>query len=273
VDVSQISDLVELGDITERIRIKEQAKVIRSLSSTNFWGKQADVLERAQIGTGLWVFEDERFKSWLTGPPQLLWCKGDAGAGKTTLSAIVIDHLFSVLKRRDSGIAWLYIDYREHDLHTVENLFANLLVQLFKQLGEVPKSVMESPGFNWEGANPSPMAYKAWLQEAVQKFARTIIIIDALDELRTKELCQQFISELQSLIPRIHILVTSRSDLKLPLLQREGVEIEIQPRKDDVILYVEGRMKKSQRIWDHVLDDPSLRELTIKMLTTATDRM
>jgi hypothetical protein len=253
--------------------MKDHSKMLHWLSSVNFWGKQVDLFERAQKGTGRWIFEDERFRSWLTGPAQLLWCRGDAGAGKTILSSIIIDHLSSTMKSKDIGIAWLYIDYREHDLQTMEILFTNILVQLFKQRGEISKSMMKHLGFNWEGAKPTSAEYKSWLQEEIQKFARTIIIIDALDELRTKELCKQFINELQSLDPPIHLLVTSRSDLELHFLRGDIIEIEIQPRKDDVMLYIERRLQNSQQLWNHIQADPSLKELTIEMLTKANDRM
>jgi nucleoside phosphorylase len=273
VEVSQISDLLKLSDISENIRMKEHSKMMHWLSSVNFWGKQVDLFERAQRGTGRWIFEDERFKSWLTGPPRLLWCQGDAGVGKTILSAIIIDHLSSTLKSKDIGIAWLYIDYRERDLQTLETLFTNLLVQLLKQRGEISKSMMKSLGFNWEGAKPTPAEYRSWLQEEILKFDRTIVIIDALDELRTKELCKQFINELQSLSPPIHLLVTSRPDRELHFLRRDSTEIEVQPREDDVVLYIECRLKNSRQLWDHILADPSLKELTIEMLTKANDRM
>ena len=267
LEVSQINDLIELS------RMKEHSKMMHWLSSVNFWGKQVDLFERAQRGTGTWIFEDKRFKSWLAGRPQLLWCQGDAGAGKTILSAIIVDHLSSTMKSKDIGIAWLYIDYREHDLQTIENLFTNILVQLFNQRGEISKPMMKSLSFNWKGAKPTPAEYKSWLQDEIQKFDRTIIIIDALDELRTKELCKQFINELQSLNSPIHLLVTSRSHRELQFLRGDSIEIEIKPRKDDVILYIECRLKNSQQLWNHILADPSLKELTIKMLTEANDRM
>jgi len=69
VEISQIHDLIKpISDMSESIRSKEYSKMIQWLSSPNFWGKQVDVFERAQRGTGRWIFEDERFKLWLTGP-------------------------------------------------------------------------------------------------------------------------------------------------------------------------------------------------------------
>lgn len=270
VEHFHLGGLIDIGD---NIRMKEQSKMMRWLSSTNFWGKQVNLLERAQIGTGGWIFEDARFKSWLTGRSRLLWCHGDAGAGKTILSAIIIDHLSSTLMTKHTGLAWLYIDYREHDLQTIETLFTNILVQLFRQRGEISKSMMRSLGFSWEGAKPTPAEYKSWLQEEIQNFQRTFIIIDALDELRTMELCKQFINELRSLSPPISLLVTSRSQRELPFLRGVSIELEIKPRKKDVILYIESRLKNNQQLWDHVQADRSIKDLAIGMLSEANDRM
>jgi hypothetical protein len=263
----------KLFDISENIRMKEQSKMMRWLSSTNFWGKQFDLLERAQAGTGGWIFEDEKFKSWLAGSAQPLWCHGNAGAGKTILSAIIINHLSSTLMTKHTGLAWLYIGYREQDLHSIETPFTNILVQLFKQRGEISNSMMKSLGFNWEGAKPTPAEYKSWLQEEIQKFSRTIIIIDALDEMRTTELCKQLINELQTLTPPISLLVTSRSQRELSFLRGVSIEIEVKPRKGDVILYIESRLEHSQQLGNHVQADPSIKDLAIKMLSGANDRM
>ena len=132
---------------------------------------------------------------------------------------------------------------------------------------------MRSLGFSWEGAKPTPAEYKSWLQEEIQNFQRTIIIIDALDELRTMELCKQFINELRSLSPPISLLVTSRSQRELPFLRGVSIELEIKPRKEDVILYIESRLKNNQQLWDHVQADHSIKDLAIEMLSEANDRM
>jgi Cdc6-like AAA superfamily ATPase len=273
VDVSQIRDLINLSDISENIRKEEHSKIMQSLSSTNFWGKQVDLFRRAQKGSGQWILEDEKPKSWLTEHPKICWYKGEAGAGKTFLSAIIINYLSLSMKNKNIGIAWLYVDYRERDSHTLKNFYANLLLQLFKQTGGLSKSMMKSLGSKREEAKPSAAEYMSWLQEEVQKFDRTIIIIDALDEMRTKELCKQLIDELQSLIPRIHLLVTSRSEVRLPIMSDDLIEIEIRPRKEDVILFIESRLQDSPLLWDHISKNPSLRDLTIDMLTKANNRM
>ena len=252
--------------MSENIWKEEHSKIMQSLSSTNFWGKQVDLFNRAQKGSGKWILEDESFKSWLTGHPKICWCKGEAGAGKTFLSAIIINYLSVSMKNKNIGIAWLYVDYRERDSHTLENFYANLLHQLFKQIGGLSKSMMKSLGSKREEAKPTAAEYKSWLQEEVEKFERTIIIIDALDEMRTEELCKQLIDELRSLTPRIHLLVTSRSEVQLPIMSDDLIEIDIRPRKDDVILFIESRLQDSPLLWGHISKTPSLRDRTIVLV-------
>jgi hypothetical protein len=79
--------------------------------------------------------------------------------------------------------------------------------------------------------------------------------------------------ELQSLTPPIHLLVTWKSDIELHFSWGDSIAIEIQPRKRDVILFIESRLKTSQQLWNHILADPTLRELTVDMLTKANNRM
>jgi hypothetical protein len=105
--------------------------------------------------------------------------------------------------------------------------------------------MITSLGFNWEGAKPTLAKYKSWLEEETQKFKRIIVIINALDELRTIELCKQLLNELRSLYPPISLLVTLRSERELPFLRGVSIEIEIKPRKEDVILYIESRLRNS----------------------------
>jgi Cdc6-like AAA superfamily ATPase len=272
VEVSHIRDLINLSDIGDTIRKEEHSKIMQSLSSTNFWGKQDDIFRRAQKGSGKWILDDERLKSWLAKRQnKLCWCKGEAGAGKTFLSAIIIDYLSTSVKSKTIAVACLYIDYREHDSHTMENFYANILHQLFRQTGRLPNSMMKALGSKRDEAKPTVAEYKSWVQEEVQKFERTLIIIDALDEMRTEELRKQLIGELQSL--EIQLLATSRSEVQLPIGSNDLIEIEIQPRKEDVELFIESRLRDSAVLWDYTSKNPPLQDLTFNMLTKANNKM
>ncbi|KAK4945243.1 hypothetical protein LTR10_015402 [Elasticomyces elasticus] len=268
----KLVDVVDVSQITEAIRAEKQSNMMTWFSGVNFWGKQDSLQQRAQEGTGEWILHEAKFKSWLDGKGGLLWCYGEPGVGKTILSSIIIQHL-STLREENEALAWIYVDYRDRSKLTMENLFSNILAQLFKQHGEISQSTMKSLGVNWQEAKPTLPQYRSWLQDEIRKFRRTTVIIDALDELPTKGLREQLIRELRQLQPAIHLLVTSRS---LPEMQRsrdDGSTIEIRPQKADVISYVKSRLTSGFGLWEHIEQNETTLNLLVDKLTAANDRM
>lgn len=132
---------------------------------------------------------------------------------------------------------------------------------------------MKSLGVNWQEAKPTLVQYQSWLRDEIRKFDRTIIIIDALDELPTRDLREQFICELRQLQPSIHLLMTSRPSLEIRRFLNDVTEIEVRPSKDDVILFIKSRLGKSLGLREHIEQNASLSNLLIEILTQANDRM
>jgi nucleoside phosphorylase len=133
--LSNMSTMVtEMRTTVNAIAIATQsdksAQLLNQLSPVNFWDKQQDVHSQAVEGTGTWIIDDPNFRLWLAGPNEVLWCRGVPGAGKTVLTSIIIDHLVKHYDNQNVGVAWIYLNYREKDLQTIENLFASLICQL-----------------------------------------------------------------------------------------------------------------------------------------------
>ncbi|EXJ88937.1 hypothetical protein A1O3_02001 [Capronia epimyces CBS 606.96] len=255
----------------EVTRMEKLSEILEWLSPVGFWGKQNGLLQRAQPGTGMWIFEEPLFKSWLAKEHQFVLCSGEAGAGKTMLSSIIIQYL-SQSKRQNEALAWIYVDYREHDLQSMESLLTSLLAQLLHQRGQVSEFMMKALGSDWYQAKPTLADYRSWLRHEIQKFDGTTIVIDALDESRTLELGKNLINELQQLEPAIQILATSRPYAWIHEFQGM-TEIEVRPQQKDVVLYVGTRLARSPRLRDHIQTNPALAQLIIEKLTEANDRM
>ncbi|KAK5325159.1 hypothetical protein LTR93_004636 [Exophiala xenobiotica] len=268
----KLVDVVDVSQITDAIRAEKQSNMMTWLSGVNFWGKQDNLLQRAQEGTGEWILHEPKFESWLAGEGGFLWCYGEPGVGKTILSSIIIQHL-SPLRKENEALAWIYVDYRERSKLTMENVLSNLLAQLFKQHGEISQSTMKSLGVNWQEAKPTLLQYRSWLQDETRKFSRTTVIIDALDELPTKSLREQLIRELRQLQPPIHLLVTSRPLAEMRRSWEDASEIAIRPQKADVISFVKGRLTTGSGLWEHIEQNGTLLDLLVDILTKANDRM
>jgi nucleoside phosphorylase len=248
-------------------------QLLDRLSSVNFWEKQKDVFTNAHEGTGTWVLDEPAFKSWLTGHDGVLWCQGIAGAGKTVLTSIIINHLIKSFEDENVGVAWIYLNYREKDLQSLENIFASLLRQLIQQRGGDTEALITSIGVGWKQGKPNLTAYKNMLQKALQQYSKTFIVIDALDESQSQTLRRELVCELRSLRPIISLLITSRPLRNMQNVLGDASQIEIMARSDDVKKYLDSFLKANKNLRKLVDADPKLESVITKFVTKSDDGM
>jgi nucleoside phosphorylase len=259
---AEISTLVtgmnsKVDELLIAVRSQKSMQLMDRLSSVNFWDKQHDVYSRAQPGTSTWFLGDPTFKSWLAAQDGVLWCRGLPGTGKTVLASIVINHLVTTFENENVGLAWIYLDYSEHDSQTVEISFASLLRQLIQKDGIVSESMITSIGVSWREGKPNRTAYKSMLQRALQQYSKTIIVIDALDELRDPFLRKDLISELRRLTPAVNLLITSQPLRDIHDILDDTPQIEILPCNEDVKKSLECELQNSENLRKL---DPSLQQ-------------
>jgi len=184
------------------------------------WQKQENVYADHHEGTGQWFLESEEFKQWLEGTPEVLWCHGDPGSGKTVLASIVVNHLRQKFSENHGvGVAAIYCEWKRQELMTPRDLLASMWDQLVldQPLGEEIEHLYDSH------AKFRTMATHDEVYSLVRRQTRTLssvyIIIDALDELDDDfNHRRAFIEDLESLLKwsekeemsKVHLLVTSR---------------------------------------------------------------
>jgi hypothetical protein len=78
-----------------KLNRKEDTKILDWLTPIDYGPQHSDYLSRRQPETGNWLLESEKFLGWLAGRKQTLICPGIPGAGKTILTSIVVDFLYS----------------------------------------------------------------------------------------------------------------------------------------------------------------------------------
>ncbi|KAJ7087123.1 hypothetical protein C8R44DRAFT_861913 [Mycena epipterygia] len=104
-DVSQQKNRNQTGIFTsvngiaheqqQQIKVANRDRIIEWVTPLNFFQRQADVFKAWQPGTGDWLLADAHFKDWESSTGSVLWCHGMAGAGKTVLASLVVNHLSS----------------------------------------------------------------------------------------------------------------------------------------------------------------------------------
>jgi hypothetical protein len=116
------------------------------ISDIDFAAQQSDNLGRRQRNTGEWFLQNPIFTSWANGTADswCLFCPGAPGAGKTTMSAAVIDHLSRLGSSNDIGVAYIYCNYRTRTEQTLYNLLAGLLRRLVQIRNTVPQCICDA---------------------------------------------------------------------------------------------------------------------------------
>lgn len=124
-----------VDELNQRQAHQDQNAILDWLTPTNYSSQQHDILDRRQPGTGQWFLESPEYTTWLQLAGQTLFCPGIPGAGKTTLTSIVIDNVTRGYQADSGiGIAYIYCDFRRQTEQTLGHFLATLLKQLAKTM-------------------------------------------------------------------------------------------------------------------------------------------
>ncbi|OPB40202.1 ankyrin repeat protein [Trichoderma guizhouense] len=237
----------DVTHIKTKLDGKDDVEILDWLTRTDYGPQQSDYFNRRQPETGIWFLESVEFQNWVATGKQTLFCPGIPGAGKTILTSIVVDYLYSQFYNNSKiGIAYIYCNFRMRDKQTIDDLLASVLKQLAEGQPCLPESVKDL--YNRHKAlrtRPSINEILTVLQSVTLLYSRIFIVVDALDECEEFSGCRmRFISELFNLQRSngANILVTSRFIPDIRDKFKGSTEVEIRAHDEDVRKYLESRI-------------------------------
>lgn len=278
VDDSFHFDMADVNDGVEKLvkkhSVQEQNEKLNWLTTVDYASHQHDYFTRREEGTGQWLLDSQEYCGWFyqTLPRKTLFCPGMPGAGKTILTSVVINHLFTRFgDQQDVGIAYIYFNYKLQQQQTPSNLLLSLCKQLAQRQSSVPQCLEDLfARHSKTQTRPSLDEITRLLQSLVDTHSRTFLIFDALDE------CQFPIG---TYFPRIlklrvrtsvNVFATSRFNIEIERTFKSEMSLEIRANDQDVQTFVDRALTRSSR-W--FADKNGLGEEIKMAITSSVDGM
>ncbi|KAE9382078.1 hypothetical protein N431DRAFT_317626, partial [Stipitochalara longipes BDJ] len=241
-------------------------EILDWLGPLNPTAKQADILSRRQPGTGNWMTEHAVFKEWLEGARNRLWCPGMHGAGKTVLTAVIIDYLQREVLSENMGLAFLYCSYNDQPVQNITNIISSLARQLVRKQAPLPQDLaLLFSQHKDRKTRPSLDECRTLLFSLINQYTRCFIILDALDETNERDGTRHdLIAELKKLSASTKILITSRYCTSDEEYFEPSLKIEIRALEADLVAYVGARMVEESRLTKHFKKEPGLAPLVLE---------
>ncbi|KAL6408433.1 ankyrin repeat-containing domain [Ilyonectria robusta] len=243
VDVNNTARLIQ------HVEDRELRTVLTWLCPVDYGVQQSDLIVRRQPHTGEWLLNSQEFQQWLETPGATLFCPGIPGAGKTMMTAVVVDHLLSRPEFAEGvGIAYIYFNFRRAEEQTLTHLIATLVKQLAQQdscaAGEL-KSLYETHSPRGTQATADELLNVLHAIAALPSFSRLFVIVDALDECQSSgNLRAKILFVLCRLQQRekLNIFATSRFiyEIRNTFTKAGAITVEIRASNEDIQAYLDS---------------------------------
>ena len=237
----------EIDRLNARDREQEHGNILSWLSIAAHKKQQQDLSNNRQSGSVQWFLDTLEFKTWVDTNQSTLFCPGHPGTGKTFLSSAVIDHLLASRPNgSNTGVCYLYCNYKRREEQTPSLMVASLLEQLLQGHDSLPDSVVRLY-YNCKRRGTRADFNECMNVMASLSINKIYVIVDAIDEYSNDTAaCDSFlrsIFRLQSAL-HAHLLVTSRSIHSINSHFENHAQCHVSAHNEDLRRYVRYRFER-----------------------------
>jgi len=173
------------------------------------------------------------------------------------IAAIMIDHL-SKKQNNNTGLAYLYCNYKaQAELDTYE-LLAAILKQLLLCKSKIPDSISRLyEKHTGQNTRPSLQDISNLCFDVTMTFSTTYLVIDALDECSTQNGARyKLLNILHKLQHRadLRIMATSRIIPEIVQQFENGLVLEVRANDADIKQFIRGQLHRLPKCIQHDLE-------------------
>ncbi|RXW17257.1 hypothetical protein EST38_g8592 [Candolleomyces aberdarensis] len=280
-----------VAELREAERTSKYSKVLRWLSTIEFYKRHEILWQLRQHDTGTWMLKNLQYRMWVSDkfPGSVLWLNGIHGCGKSVLISMIIGDaiLADKAKKGNVGSAFLYCHFDEPETTNGSAILRSILVQLLSQQMDKAEDMLKEfeRRMNLGQGVPSDLDdLMGKILQASAFYDKATIILDALDECDI-QVREKLISRLVKLPVdsngRVKLLLSSRPELDIrELLLSEpepkyqntvniiSLSDEHQNLNRDLYSYVNGCFQTQRRL--KKIQDPLRTEIITVILQRAT---
>ena len=162
-----------------------------------------------------------------------------AGAGKSVLASIVVNHLRNNhISGCPFGVVAAYCNFKEKDAQSPENLIAGLCVQLMDGSRPAPESLLKLyESHKPKQTRPATKDTIDVLKDTLKPFETVYVVVDALDECLS-DVRDILLPALKALQPTIRLIATTRPIIGIISQVDANAVIEIRASYNDLKKYI-----------------------------------
>lgn len=261
---------------SEKQLSRERREMLSAVSQTRPEGCFKKHFSLHQDGTGVWLLESADFERFMSTPKSKIWLYGIPGAGKSVLSATIIDHI-KAQRTEHVALAFFFCEYFNTATQTCRNIFGSIARQLALQnpraLETLEEFFNDQTDLGHLDFNPEDCEFIDLIEKMSTNFNSTIIVIDGIDE------CQEnraaVVESLAQLnrdgIGSIKTIFASRKEPDIEERLNSFTSLPIAASKADVRLYVAAQLEsRFRRMCEK---DPALSDQILTVLVDKSDGM
>ncbi|ETS84159.1 hypothetical protein PFICI_02184 [Pestalotiopsis fici W106-1] len=215
-------------------RRKEYNTIMTRIAPQKYHTKLSTVRSQVCKGSGDWLLRDSTFATWLDPADKtsrLLWLQGIPGAGKTSLSTVIVD------KTRTLGrVAFAFVSYTASETTSALSIIHSLIFQVVADDPDLQTILCESSRENFEDSHDA--ALEIWNSILLACSGPVYVIIDGLDEideLHRDEFTEDILKSLEA-CDNLMVCLSSRPESDLQnLLGRKSANIRVNERNTESI--------------------------------------
>ncbi|KAJ3505663.1 hypothetical protein NMY22_g17503 [Coprinellus aureogranulatus] len=224
--------------------VNRQQEIRKWMKAPRFTHIHGAAKEQRTDGTGTWFIESREFQQYIQKKGCILWCTGKPGSGKTILASTSIEQLRQQCKANSrKAVVYAYLRYDEK--HTPRDVFVALLDQLLvhkEAIVKITPSYLEKKEDNDEYTLKEVVRI---LGEIIGCLDQVYAVIDGLDE-ASSEVKNELVHKLPPM--DVNLLIFSRPLQLYTDCTPAALQIHIQARTDDIVLYVSEECGKNPEL-------------------------